>query len=142
MRKVPQVGQVAVHFDEVAQFGVGKAVSPRFVQAHPQGDGHFTPGGFPHVFNDFAQKHPWVGEENIRPKSVAREMFETYSTFADYIKEYGLERSEGLVLRYLSEVYKVLVQTVPPSDRTPELDEIATYFGAIVRQVDSNLLNK
>ena len=35
------------------------------------------------TFNAFSDKHPWVGEENIRPKSVAREMFETFCTFAD-----------------------------------------------------------
>lgn len=93
------------------------------------------------TFNEFARKHPWVGE-NIRPKSIARDMYEQFLNFPEYVKEYGLERSEGLVLRYLSEVYKVLVQTVPPSDRTPELDEIATYFGAIVRQVDSSLLDE
>ena len=28
------------------------------------------------TFNAFADKHPWVGQENIRPKSIAREMFE------------------------------------------------------------------
>ena len=28
------------------------------------------------TFNEFAARHPWVGEENIRPKSIAREMFE------------------------------------------------------------------
>src|SRR5208282_1308031 len=28
------------------------------------------------TFNAFADKHPWVGQENIRPKSIVREMFE------------------------------------------------------------------
>ena len=28
------------------------------------------------TFNAFADRHPWVGQENIRPKSIAREMFE------------------------------------------------------------------
>ena len=94
------------------------------------------------TFNDFAQKHPWVGEENIRPKSVAREMFETYSTFADYIKEYGLERSEGVLLRYLSDVYKFVVQSVPISVRTPEVYEVINYFRTLVRDVDSSLVDE
>ncbi len=55
------------------------------------------------TFNEFAAKHPWVGQENIRPKSVAREMVERFMTFADYVREYELQRSEGLLLRYLSE---------------------------------------
>ena len=65
------------------------------------------------TFNAFADRHPWVGEENIRPKSIAREMFETYKSFAEYMLEYDLERSEGLLLRHLNSVYKVLSQTVP-----------------------------
>ena len=38
------------------------------------------------TFNAFADAHPWVGQENIRPKSIAREMFEEFRSFADYIK--------------------------------------------------------
>ena len=28
-------------------------------------------------FNEFAAKHPWIGQENIRPKSIVREMAES-----------------------------------------------------------------
>ena len=48
------------------------------------------------TFNAFSASHPWVGQENIKPKSIAREMFEEYMTFNDYVKTYGLQRSEGL----------------------------------------------
>jgi hypothetical protein len=65
------------------------------------------------TFNAFADRHPWVGEENIRPKSIAREMFEGFRSFSDYVQEYDLERVEGLLLRHLHSVYKVLSQTVP-----------------------------
>jgi superfamily II RNA helicase len=97
------------------------------------------------TFNAFARKHPWVQAgrgDNIRPKSIAREMVETFATFPDYVREYGLERGEGLLLRYLSDVYKTLVQSVPASDKTPAVDEIVTFFGAIVRAVDSSLLDE
>ena len=60
------------------------------------------------TFNAFADRHPWVGEENIRPKSIAREMFEGFRSFSDYVQEYDLERAEGLLLRHLNSVYKVL----------------------------------
>ena len=60
------------------------------------------------TFNEFADRHPWVGEENIRPKSIAREMFEGFRSFSDYVQEYDLERAEGLLLRHLNSVYKVL----------------------------------
>ena len=94
------------------------------------------------TFNAFAKKHPWVGQENIRPKSIAREMYESLFSFADYVKEYELQRSEGLLLRYLSDVYKALVQTVPERDKTEALGDIEVFLGAIVRQVDSSLLEE
>jgi superfamily II RNA helicase len=93
-------------------------------------------------FNLFAAKHPWVKTENIRPKSIAREMVESVMSFHEYVREYGLERVEGLLLRYLSDVYKTLVQTVPAWARDEEVDELITTFGAIVRQVDSSLIDE
>ena len=94
------------------------------------------------TFNAFAALHPWVKAENIRPKSVAREMYETFQSFSDYVKEYDLQRGEGMLLRYLSDVYKTLVQTVPEWAKTEEVADIIVYFGAIVRQVDSSLLDE
>lgn len=94
------------------------------------------------TFNAFADRHPWVGDEAIRPKSIAREMFETYASFADYVREYDIERSEGLLLRHLSSVYKVLSQTVPDGAKTPELVELEWYFRTMVRGVDSSLADE
>ena len=94
------------------------------------------------TFNEFAAKHPWIGQDNIRPKSIAREMFEGYMTFDEYVREYDLQRSEGLLLRYISEVYKVLVQTVPAAAKDDLMAEIIDYLGIIVRQVDSTLLDE
>jgi superfamily II RNA helicase len=94
------------------------------------------------TFNEFAAKHPWVGTENIRPKSVAREMVERFMTFADYVREYELQRSEGLVLRYLSETYKTLVQTVPETYRNDELLDVIAFLRATVRGVDSSLIDE
>jgi superfamily II RNA helicase len=93
------------------------------------------------TFNAFAKKHPWIGE-NIRPKSIARDMFEKFMSFGEYVREYELQRSEGVLLRYLSDVYKALVQAVPAPTKTPEVDEIETYFAAIVRAADSSLLDE
>jgi hypothetical protein len=94
------------------------------------------------TFNDFAKRHPWVGSENIRPKSIAREMYESFFSFPEYVKEYGVERAEGLLLRYLSDVYKTLVQTVPAGAKNEAVDDVVTYFGAMVRSVDASLLDE
>jgi superfamily II RNA helicase len=94
------------------------------------------------AFNTFARHHPWIEQENIRPKSVAREMFETFQSFKEYVKDYGLERSEGLLLRYLSDVYKTLSQTVPVSAKTPEVQDLALFLEAIVKSTDCSLVSE
>jgi hypothetical protein len=94
------------------------------------------------TFNTFAERHPWVGEENIKPKSIAREMFEGFRSFADYVQEYDLERAEGLLLRHLNGVYKVLSQTVPDSEKTDAVREMELYLRELLRGVDSSLLDE
>jgi superfamily II RNA helicase len=94
------------------------------------------------TFNEFATRHPWVGEENIRPKSIAREMFETFRSFSDYVRDYELQRSEGLLLRHLNSVYKVLAQTVPNSAKDDAVREMELYLGTMIKQVDSSLLDE
>lgn len=94
------------------------------------------------TFNEFAARHPWVGQENIRPKSIAREMFEEFRSFADYIKLYELQRAEGLLLRHLSSVYKVLAQSVPDAAKNDTLREMELYLATMLRQIDSSLLEE
>ncbi|MGA8850393.1 MAG: DUF3516 domain-containing protein [Aeromicrobium sp.] len=86
--------------------------------------------------------HPWVADHELRPKSVVREMWEGAMTFSELIADYQLARSEGLVLRYLSDVYKTLGRTVPLSARTEELEDITEWLGELVRQTDSSLLDE
>ncbi len=94
------------------------------------------------AFDIFRGHHPWVEGENVRPKSIARELHERAMTFGEYVNHYGLKRSEGLLLRYLSDAYRALVQNVPTDHRTPELDELTDWLGALVRGVDSSLLDE
>ncbi|MFL5345863.1 MAG: DEAD/DEAH box helicase [Hyalangium sp.] len=94
------------------------------------------------TFNEFERKHPWVGQENIRPKSIVRDMFERFMSFHDYVREYGLQRSEGVLLRYVSDVYKTLVQTVPERFKDEAVEDIIDHLRATLRQVDSSLLDE
>jgi hypothetical protein len=93
------------------------------------------------TFNEFRKRAPWA-PENVKPKSIAREMYEFCMGFSEYIKAYGLARVEGLLLRYLSEVYKVVAQTVPHLAKTPEIEDIEVYLSAIIRQVDNSLIEE
>jgi superfamily II RNA helicase len=105
---------------------------------HPKPNRDWTYGDF----DEFRARHPWVGSDNVKPKSIAREMFERSMTFGEYVQDYGLKRSEGVVLRYLSDVFKGLVQNVPDEHRTDDLDDVTAWLGAVVRQVDSSLIDE
>ena len=94
------------------------------------------------TFNAFNVKHPWIESESIRPKSIAREMFVDYMSFEDYIRKYKLERSEAILLRHLSEVYKVLNQTVPPALKTEEVLDVERYLKEHLTSVDSSLIDE
>ncbi|XXF80682.1 DUF3516 domain-containing protein [Myxococcaceae bacterium GXIMD 01537] len=94
------------------------------------------------TFNLFENKHPWVGQENIRPKSIVRDMFERYMSFNDYVREYGLQRSEGVLLRYLGDAYKALTQTVPARFLNDDLKDLIELLRAMIRQVDQSLLEE
>jgi hypothetical protein len=83
-----------------------------------------------------------VRGDDVRPKSIAREMVERFMDFNEYVREYELGRAEGTLLRYLSDVYKALVQTVPAPAKTPEVEEIEVFLRAMVRAVDSSLLDE
>ncbi|MCP4677419.1 MAG: DUF3516 domain-containing protein [Deltaproteobacteria bacterium] len=93
-------------------------------------------------FNAFSKHHPWVGGDNIRPKSVARHMFENCFGFTDYIRELNAARSEGALLRYLSQVYKTAVQNVPESYWNEEFEGILSFFYTMLRIVDSSLIDE
>lgn len=94
------------------------------------------------AYNIYAEGHPWVKEYEVKPKSVARELFERAMTFGEYIAFYKLSSSEGLVLRYLADAYKAVQRTVPEELRTEELNDLTAWLGELVRQVDSSLLDE
>ncbi|MBK1883185.1 DUF3516 domain-containing protein [Luteolibacter pohnpeiensis] len=94
------------------------------------------------TFNEYKIRHPYLANENVRPKSVAREMIENFQSFEDYVKTYKLERGEAVLLRHLTEVYKVLSQTVPDTFKTEELHEAESFLELIVRHTDSSLLDE
>ncbi|MDQ3274504.1 MAG: DUF3516 domain-containing protein [Actinomycetota bacterium] len=95
-----------------------------------------------HAYEAYRRGHPWVADHQLRPKSVARDMYERAMTFHEYVGSYRLARSEGLVLRYLTDAYKALRQTVPESARTDEVADLTAWLGELVRQVDSSLLDE
>ncbi|MBK9967237.1 MAG: DUF3516 domain-containing protein [Holophagales bacterium] len=94
------------------------------------------------AFEAFREAHPWATGTEPKPKSIGREMFETFAGFTDYVKSYGLERSEGVLLRYLSQLYRTLDQTVPEPAKTDALWDVLGFFRALVGETDASLLEE
>ena len=94
------------------------------------------------AFAIYRQSHPWLDEDQLSPKSVVRDMWERAMTFTEYIAFYGLSRSEGALLRYLSDAYRALRSGVPDAARTEPVTDLIEWLGALVRQTDSSLLDE
>jgi hypothetical protein len=95
-----------------------------------------------HTFEVYLRSNPWAADGQLSPKSVVREMWERGFTFREFVSAYGLTRSEGAVLRYLSDTFKALRSGVPASARTEEVTDVVEWLGELVRQVDSSLLDE
>ncbi|WP_308291231.1 DEAD/DEAH box helicase [Microbacterium ureisolvens] len=94
------------------------------------------------AYEVFASSQPWVRDFELSPKSVVRDMFERALSFSELISLYQLARSEGLVLRYLSDAYRAVRQTVPAEAQTDDLHDLVAWLGEVVRQVDSSLVDE
>ncbi|WIB62013.1 DUF3516 domain-containing protein [Curtobacterium sp. MCLR17_007] len=94
------------------------------------------------AYEAYAAEQPWVLDFTLSPKAVVRDMYERAMTFGDFVRFYQLTRSEGLVLRYLSDAYRTMRQTIAEDQRTPELDDLIEWLGELVRQVDSSLVDE
>ncbi len=94
------------------------------------------------AYESYRHSHPWLDVDALSPKSVVREMWEQGMSFTDLIGRYSLARSEGVVLRYLSDVYKTLRQTVPAAHHDDTLDILVDWLGETIRQTDSSLLDE
>lgn len=94
------------------------------------------------AFAIYRRTNPWVADHTLSPKSVVRDMVETGATFGEYVGRYGLQRSEGVLLRYLADAYRALRSTVPPEARDETLEEVLEWLGVVVRTTDSSLVDE
>jgi len=94
------------------------------------------------AFQTYQAGHPWIADFPPDPKSIVRDMYERAMNFSQFVAFYGLTRSEGVVLRYLSDAYQAMRRTVPEQARTDELSDLIGWLGTLVRGVDSSLLDE
>ncbi len=94
------------------------------------------------AFGDFLLRQPWAKGETLRPKHLARQVLEEFHTFSSYVKWLGAQRAEGLLLRYLAEVFKTLAQGVPDAAKNDELFAFERDLESLVRSVDASLFDE
>ncbi len=92
-------------------------------------------------FTTYHQQHPWIAEAPA-PKSILREMLEGGDTFATFVRRYRLERSEGLVLRYLTDAWRTLDRSLPDDVYTDALEDVVEWLGQLIRATDATLLDE
>ncbi|TFD81124.1 DEAD/DEAH box helicase [Cryobacterium fucosi] len=95
-----------------------------------------------YTFETYRESQPWIADFELRPKTVVRDMYERAMSFGEFIAFYKLARSEGVVLRYLSDAYRAARQTIPDEAKTEDLLDLIEWLGELVRQVDSSLLDE
>jgi superfamily II RNA helicase len=94
------------------------------------------------AFETFGAAQPWIRDFELHPKSVVRDMYERAMSFGEYVAYYKIARSEGVVLRYLSDAYRAASQTIPEELKDEDLRDLIEWLGELVRQVDSSLLDE
>jgi len=105
---------------------------------HPKPNGAFIY----ETFNAFSEKHPWVGSDNISPKGIAREIVDRNLTFNEYVRHLGVARSEGVLLRYLSQVLQALGRSVPMRYHDEAIADLVATLDATIRIVDGSLIEE
>ena len=94
------------------------------------------------AFDQWRVGHRWIDGANVSPKGVVRDMWERAMDFPTFIRHYGLKRSEGTLLRYLSDAYRTITRTIPDDAKTDEIIEIADWLDGVIRATDSSLIDE
>jgi len=94
------------------------------------------------VFDRWRVANPWIGDRNIAPKGVVRDLWDRAMDFPSFVRHYGIKRSEGLLLRYLSDVYKTMNRRIRDEAKTDEVRELLDWLGAVIRATDSSLVDE
>lgn len=93
------------------------------------------------AFELYCQGVPWARDYELLPKSVLRDMVETASDFKTYIGRYGIAKSEGTLLRYLSDAFRVLVRTRRPTRWTTACATSSPGSASWCAPTDSSLVD-
>lgn len=90
-------------------------------------------------FRHWDARHPFMTDRAPSPKSVARNLLERGTSFADYVKDHDLTHHEHALYYYLADAQKVLARAVPPERRSEAIAQLVDDLSALVEQVDSSV---
>lgn len=85
---------------------------------------------------------PWAKDFQLYPKSIVRAMLESANDFKGYVQKISISRSEGTLLRYLSDTWRVLAKTIPQEFINDDLERIISWLHMLIRTTDSSLLDE
>jgi superfamily II RNA helicase len=94
------------------------------------------------VFDRWRGRNPWIEDRNVAPKGVVRDMWDRAMDFGEFVRHYSLKRSEGRLLRYLSDAYRTLDRTVPDEAKDDGVDDLLDWLDAVIRATDSSLVDE
>ncbi len=95
-----------------------------------------------YAFDLYCQSVPWARDFEPSPKSILRDMLERGADFNEYVGYLGIARSEGTLLRYLSDAYRALARTVPEGARDERLGDVVAWLDFVVHTIDSSLVDE
>jgi superfamily II RNA helicase len=93
-------------------------------------------------FDRWRVTNTWIGERNIAPKGVVADMFDRAMDFPEFVRHYGIKRSEGRLLRYLTDCLRTCERTVPDEAKTDEVEDLLDWLAAVIRATDSSLVDE
>ena len=94
------------------------------------------------IFDRWRVRNAWIEDRNVAPKGVVRDLYDQAMDFGDLVRHYGLKRSEGLLLRYLSDAYRTLERTVPDEAKDEGVEDLLDWLDAVIRTTDSSLVDE
>ena len=83
-----------------------------------------------------------VSEVGVKPVEAWASWDSSFSDFNDYVGRNQMARMEGVLLRYLSQVYSTLVRSVPEPARTDEVVDVIGFLRAVIARIDSSLVEE
>lgn len=97
-------------------------------------------GELRHLFEVYQSAKPHLNTAHFDPKHITGLLLSSGASLSEFIRDYGLHRSEGLLLRYVNQTLKFMRQTIPPSSLNEMAKENITILESLIIQIDGSVM--